>query len=57
MGKIIVGIHTIAARADKELIDEEGTPKLKLRVLVQGGGSTGFQNAFTYEETTNDAAD
>lgn len=42
--------------ADKvaELIDEEGNPDLKLRVFVQGGGCSGFQYGFTFDEITND---
>ncbi len=34
----------------KQLIDEEGNPKLKLRVFVQGGGCSGFQYGFTFED-------
>jgi len=43
-----------AARKVKELIDEEGTPDLKLRVFVSGGGCSGFQYGFTFEDTVND---
>jgi iron-sulfur cluster insertion protein len=43
-----------AARKVKELIEEEGTPDLKLRVFVSGGGCSGFQYGFTFDETTND---
>ena len=38
----------------KELIKEEGTPDLKLRVFVSGGGCSGFQYGFTFEETENE---
>jgi iron-sulfur cluster insertion protein len=38
----------------KELIAEEGTPDLKLRVFVSGGGCSGFQYGFTFEEAVND---
>ena len=38
----------------KELIDEEGNPALKLRVFVQGGGCSGFQYGFTFDEETNE---
>ncbi len=38
----------------KELIEEEGTADLKLRVFVSGGGCSGFQYGFTFEESTND---
>lgn len=43
-----------AAKKVKDLIDEEGTPDLKLRVFVSGGGCSGFQYGFTFEEETND---
>jgi len=43
-----------AARKVKELIDEEGSPDLKLRVFVTGGGCSGFQYGFTFEETVNE---
>lgn len=38
----------------KELIDEEGNPDLKLRVFVQGGGCSGFQYGFTFDEEINE---
>ena len=42
--------------ADKvaKLIDEEGNPDLKLRVFVTGGGCSGFQYGFTFDETVNE---
>ena len=43
-----------AASKVKQLIDEEGNPSLKLRVFVQGGGGSGFQYGFTFDEETND---
>ncbi len=42
-----------AANKVKELIMEEGNPELKLRVFVTGGGCSGFQYGFTFDETTN----
>lgn len=43
-----------AAKKVKDLIEEEGTPDLKLRVFVTGGGCSGFQYGFTFEETVNE---
>ncbi len=43
-----------AANKVKELIQEEGNPELKLRVFVTGGGCSGFQYGFTFDEVTNE---
>ena len=43
-----------AAAKVKELIDEEGNDALKLRVFVQGGGCSGFQYGFTFDEVVNE---
>ncbi|MCE9632662.1 MAG: iron-sulfur cluster insertion protein ErpA [Methylophilales bacterium] len=43
-----------AASKVSELIAEEGTPDLKLRVFVSGGGCSGFQYGFTFDEEVND---
>ena len=39
-----------AALKVAELIREEANPALKLRVYVQGGGCSGFQYGFTFDE-------
>ena len=48
-------VFTDAAAAKvKTLIDEEGNPDLKLRVFVTGGGCSGFQYGFTFDEAVNE---
>lgn len=43
-----------AAKKVKALVDEEENPNLKLRVYVTGGGCSGFQYGFTFDEKVND---
>lgn len=43
-----------AVQKVKALIKEEGNPELKLRVFVTGGGCSGFQYGFTFDENIND---
>jgi iron-sulfur cluster insertion protein len=43
-----------AAAKVSELIAEEDNPDLKLRVYVTGGGCSGFQYGFTFDEEAND---
>ena len=43
-----------AASKVKNLLDEEGNQALKLRVFVSGGGCSGFQYGFTFDETVNE---
>ena len=43
-----------AARKVKELMDEEGNPELKLRVFISGGGCSGFQYGFTFDDEQAD---
>ena len=43
-----------AASKVRELIEEEGNPALKLRVFVTGGGCSGFQYGFTFDEEANE---
>lgn len=43
-----------AASKVKSLIDEEGNPDLMLRVFISGGGCSGFQYGFTFDDAVQD---
>ncbi len=43
-----------AATKVRELIEEEKNPALMLRVFVSGGGCSGFQYGFTFEESATE---
>jgi iron-sulfur cluster insertion protein len=43
-----------AATKVKALIDDEGNDSLKLRVFISGGGCSGFQYGFTFDESINE---
>ncbi|QIP54894.1 iron-sulfur cluster insertion protein ErpA [Hafnia alvei] len=43
-----------AANKVKELIADEENPDLKLRVYITGGGCSGFQYGFTFDDKVND---
>jgi iron-sulfur cluster insertion protein len=48
-------VFTDAAAAKVgQLIQEESNPNLKLRVFIQGGGCSGFQYGFTFDENEGD---
>lgn len=49
---IIITDHVI--KKVIKLISEEEQPDLKLRIFVQGGGCSGFQYGFTFEEMMNE---
>ncbi|ACX86990.1 iron-sulfur cluster insertion protein ErpA [Pectobacterium brasiliense] len=43
-----------AASKVKNLIADEENPELKLRVYITGGGCSGFQYGFTFDDQIND---
>ena len=43
-----------AAVKVSKLIQDEGNPNLKLRVFISGGGCSGFQYGFTFDEKLED---
>lgn len=49
-----VGFTDSASIKVKALVEEEKNPKLKLRVTVDGGGCSGFQYGFAFDEVVND---
>ncbi len=49
-----IGFTESAANKVKALVAEENNPNLKLRVSVDGGGCSGFQYGFSFDENVND---
>ena len=49
-----MNLETGAVTKLRELIAEDNNPNLMLRVFVQGGGCSGFQYGFTFEEAKNE---
>ncbi|MBC6427934.1 MAG: iron-sulfur cluster insertion protein ErpA [Cellvibrionales bacterium] len=43
-----------AVRRVRALVDDEGNPNLKLRAFVTGGGCSGFQYGFTFDEAAGE---
>ncbi|HEU4814383.1 MAG TPA: iron-sulfur cluster insertion protein ErpA [Xanthomonadaceae bacterium] len=46
-----LGFTPAAAAKVRELVSEEGNDALKLRVYIQGGGCSGFQYGFEFDES------
>jgi iron-sulfur cluster insertion protein len=49
-----VSLSDAAARKIRELIAEEGNPALVLRVYISGGGCSGFQYGFSFDEAAQE---
>ncbi len=49
-----LSFSTAAATKVSELIADEGNPNLKLRLYVTGGGCSGFQYGFAFDDQLND---
>lgn len=54
MSSLAINFTDNAASKVAALIEEEGNPELKLRVYITGGGCSGFQYGFTFDEATNE---
>jgi len=50
----MITISDSAKTKIKDLLYEEGNPKLSLRTFVQGGGCSGFSYGFTFDEEVNE---
>lgn len=50
----LLNVSDNAVRKVKALIEDEANPDLKLRVFVTGGGCSGFQYGFTFDEAVGD---
>ena len=53
-GDVPLVFTSAAAHKVSQLIAEEGNPDLMLRIYVQGGGCSGFQYGFTFDENAQD---
>lgn len=54
MDAIPLNFTDTAAKQVKQLIEEEENPNLKFRVYITGGGCSGFQYGFTFDEKVNE---
>lgn len=51
---VAISLTDNAAKKVSTLVEEEGNPALKLRVFVTGGGCSGFQYGFSFDEIVNE---
>jgi iron-sulfur cluster insertion protein len=49
-----ISLTASAVRKVRELVEEEENDELKLRVFITGGGCSGFQYGFTFDEIAAD---
>ena len=49
-----MGFTPAAAAKVAALISDEGNPELKLRVFISGGGCSGFQYGFEFDEARSE---
>ena len=54
MSEALVDFTDNAASKVSALIKEEGNPALKLRIFVSGGGCSGFEYNFAFDEAVNE---
>jgi len=47
-------VNETAADKIKSLLKDEDTPNLMLRIFVSGGGCSGFQYGFTFDDNQNE---
>jgi iron-sulfur cluster insertion protein len=50
----MITITTSAATRVRDLLIDEKDPSLKLRIFVQGGGCSGMQYGFTFDQEQNE---
>jgi iron-sulfur cluster insertion protein len=50
----MIDITETAKQKVIDLLIDENDPNLKLRTFVQGGGCSGFQYGFTFDDTQNE---
>ena len=50
----MITFTSAAAKKVGSMIEDEGNPNLKLRVYIQGGGCSGFQYGFSFDEEINE---